>query len=241
MTTKLLAQNKHNVLSYSRSEGSLAKPRCLQGCIPPPTQGLSEYMQGNKFQILGVGTWTSLGAMILPTTIWVSKRSWGATWPQGLAESVETDEFWSPLRQEGRCGGASQVKRGVVGRWICHGTETGYLVADAPSLLLGFSPRLCSASFHVRWPREPSPGSSLCLSLHLWSGGRASPGAKVQESPRPAGHVDSHPQLGCGLQPVQGWPQNICERLTSAQSPLPRKRVLLLREITGRWGGASLR
>lgn len=119
------ASNKHNLLSYSRSGVSLAKPRCLQGYVPPPTQGFSEYMQGNKFQILGVGTWTSLGAMILPTTIYVNKRSWGATWPQGLAEFVETGEFWSPLRQQGRCGGAFQVKRGVVGRWMRHGTETG--------------------------------------------------------------------------------------------------------------------
>lgn len=96
MTTKLLAQT--NTIYYLTVD---EKPRWLnQGvCILPPTQGLSEYMQGNKFQILGVGTWTSLGAMILPTTIWVNKRSWGATWPQGLAEFMETGESWSPLRQ----------------------------------------------------------------------------------------------------------------------------------------------
>ena len=55
---------------------------------PAPTQGLSEYSQGNKFQILGVGTWTSLGAVILPTTVWVSERSWRATWP---GEAGRTD------------------------------------------------------------------------------------------------------------------------------------------------------
>lgn len=90
MTAKLLAQNKRNVLPYSRSEGSVAKPRCSQGCVPPPTQGLSEYTQGNKFQILGVGTWTSLGAVILPTTVWVSERSWRATWPGEAGRTVRT-------------------------------------------------------------------------------------------------------------------------------------------------------
>ena len=111
MTTKLLAQN--NVLSYSRSEGSLAKPRCLQGCVPPPTQGLSEYAQGNKFQILGVGTWTSLGAMILPTTVWVSERPWRAPWPQEAGRTGLTPPkrliFHPALPPAGQMGGESRA------------------------------------------------------------------------------------------------------------------------------------
>lgn len=95
MTTKLLAQT-HTVYYLTVDQTSLAKPK---GSAFYPHPGLSEYMQGNKFQILGVGTWTSLGAMILPTIVWVNKRSWGATWPQGLAEFMETGEILVSLRQ----------------------------------------------------------------------------------------------------------------------------------------------